>query len=170
MMFVGGKASAVARLAYEGVSGQNWTGQKFKTYGDLIDDWKKSGNVIPKTTGYGSQWHFMHTTQFPAYVLSELIGNEPVQVSNLIRWMNGEIEGFDAVAGASGVQVSTSRKLTDKQMKSTKLKDAEGALSKQTGDDEDRLKGILRKKYQRQLSAGKLSDDEKTKYRELLSE
>lgn len=94
------KGSVIYGTFHEAMAGTDWKGDRFTTFPELI------GRRKTVTYGPGGpiDWE-----QFPSYVLSQVIGTQPVQVQNLIAWSAGEIEGFEAVANSLGLGVVTGR-------------------------------------------------------------
>lgn len=92
------KGSVVYRTMHEALTGVNWAGQKYTTLEDLVD--KK------RLTKYGSASPLGYS-QIPSYAISQIIGAQPVQVQNAIRWSTGDMEGFDAIANSLGLGTST---------------------------------------------------------------
>ncbi len=92
------KGSVFFNIVQEAITGTDWAGRRFTTWGELIESgqtvaWGKQTNVI---------WEW-----FPSYVLSEIIGVQPVQFQNLLGWLMGEMHGFDAILNSLGMGVTT---------------------------------------------------------------
>ena len=45
--------------------------------------------------------------QVPSYLISQFKGVQPVQIQNLIGYLTGEIEAFDAIARSVGLHTAT---------------------------------------------------------------
>ena len=45
--------------------------------------------------------------QFPSYVISQLIGIQPIQIQNFVGWSAGEIDGLDALARSAGLPITS---------------------------------------------------------------
>jgi len=93
------KGSVVYSTGFEFFAGTDWAGRKFTTLGELIES---GGETV--TFGPGSPVDY---SQFPSYLISQLIGTQPVQIQNLYGWLTGEMEGFDAIAKSMGLGVTT---------------------------------------------------------------
>ena len=93
------KSSVVAGVALEGLTGVDWAGRNFTDLEDLIGE--------GKTVKWGSKKGPVDYTQLPSYILSQLMGTQPIQVQNFIGWVAGETEGFDALLRSLGLGVSS---------------------------------------------------------------
>ena len=49
----------------------------------------------------------LNYTQILSYTISQIKGAAPVQIQNLMAWLAGEMEGFDALLKSGGLRVST---------------------------------------------------------------
>lgn len=92
------KASVVSSMALEFLTGEDWAGRRYTTLEELIKD--------QQTVTWG-QGHSINYDTFPSFVLSQAIGSQPVQVQNVVAWMVGEEEAFDAIAKGMGLGVTT---------------------------------------------------------------
>lgn len=72
-----------------------------------------------ETVKWGSKTGAIEYEQFPSFVLSQLIGIQPIQLQNFIGWMSGEIEGFDALSRSAGI--GTTRTYSEKKKKAHPL-------------------------------------------------
>ena len=43
----------------------------------------------------------------PSYAISQIVGVQPIQIQNLVGYLSGEIEGFDAAARSLGLHTGT---------------------------------------------------------------
>lgn len=92
------KGSVAFSLIMDAITGTDWAGRRFSTWGELLKEgdlvkWGKQDKVI---------WAW-----FPSYILSEIIGTQPVQFQNLLGWLMGEMHGFDAILNSLGIGVTT---------------------------------------------------------------
>lgn len=93
------KASIFVRTLVDALTQRDWAGRQFTTFGELIEDWKtvawrpEKGNV---------DYEF-----FPSFIINELTAMQPIQMQNLIRFLNGEMEAFDAILNSAGLGVRT---------------------------------------------------------------
>lgn len=92
------KGSVMYGIFHEAIGGADWAGRKFTTLRELLQ--------TAETVKWG-QGRPLSYEQLPSYFLSQLKGIQPVQIQNLISWMNGEMEGFDAIANSMGIGVRT---------------------------------------------------------------
>ena len=121
------KSSILGRMVFEAGTGTNWQGKKFTTFAELIgvDDkgrykiskrgsfrrgQKKGGRLAGQTVAwkFGGAGPIQHT-QIPSYLLHETRGAMPIQVQNLMAWLAGEMDGFDAITKGLGLMTATSR-------------------------------------------------------------
>lgn len=96
--FVRNKASVPSKLLLEAVTGADWQGKSFATVGELYD----KGKLTRFGPGKAVNWD-----TFPAYVLSQTIGIQPIPLQNFINYKVGQTEGFDAIVNTLGVGVTT---------------------------------------------------------------
>jgi hypothetical protein len=96
--FVHRKGSVVYKTTFEAIVGTNWAGKRYSTLGEFWED----GKLVK----WGSP-HALTYEQFPSYAMTQIIGTEPVQVQNLIGWVSGEMESFDAVTNSMGLGVTS---------------------------------------------------------------
>ena len=92
------KGSVMYGIFHEAIGGADWAGRKFTTLGELLQ--------TAETVKWGPGRPLSYE-QLPSYFLSQLKGIQPVQIQNLISWMMGEMEGFDAIANSLGLGVRT---------------------------------------------------------------
>lgn len=92
------KGSVVYGVGHEFLAGTDWAARKFTTFEELLDE--------KKTVKWGQGGPISYE-QFPSYVLSQMIGTQPVQMQNFIGWMTGEIEGFDALSRSIGLNTTS---------------------------------------------------------------
>jgi hypothetical protein len=117
------KGSVVYRIFHEALVGTNYAGQQFTTYKELLENKEtvKFGSSSPIEFG-----------QVPSYLISQIKGTQPVQIQNLINWMLGEMEGFDAMGNSLGLGVATtySANETPKKQKAAFFKELKKQLDK----------------------------------------
>lgn len=122
------KGSVIYRTFHEAMTGEDWRGQRFTTASELmgIDDKglyvtrrkghheigdPKGGKLAGKLTAFSFEsggpisWE-----QIPSYLASQVRNTQPIQVQNLISYVTGETEGFDAIARSAGLHTSSSFK------------------------------------------------------------
>ncbi|MCP3683489.1 MAG: hypothetical protein GY861_12450 [bacterium] len=107
------KGSVLYKTFHEMLSGKDWAGRRYTTFGELIgqeselgkeEAEKLAGKTVTWTRGKKGALGYQ---RIPSYLLAQLKGTQPVQVQNLISYMAGEMEGFDAVMNSLGLGVST---------------------------------------------------------------
>ena len=119
------KGSVVYRLFHEAMTGTNWRGQRLTTLSELMgfDDKgyyetttkthkkgePKGGKLAGQVTAYawGGKKGPIGISQVPSYLIHEIRGVQPIQVQNLLGWIQGEIEGFDAIARSLGLHTGS---------------------------------------------------------------
>ena len=92
------KGSVMYGIFHEIVGGADWAGRRFTTLRELLH----TGGTVKWGPGRPLSYE-----QIPSYFLSQLKGLQPVQIQNLISWLNGEMEGFDAIGNSLGLGVRT---------------------------------------------------------------
>ena len=116
------KGSVVYGTFHEAMSGTDWKGQKFTTLQELIgiDDKgvyltttkkhragdPKGGKLAGKLVTYGGKGP-ISLEQMPSYMVSQLIGIQPIQIQNLIAMLTGEVAAFDGIARSLGMHTGT---------------------------------------------------------------
>jgi len=110
------KGSVVYRFFHEALTGVNWQGKRYTTFTEIAglkNKGKKKGQTVTWDFAGGGPLSY---EQLPSFILSQLKGWQPVQIQNLLAWLAGEMEGFDAVANSAGLGVrSTYEKKTKKR-------------------------------------------------------
>lgn len=119
------KSSILAGAVLEALEGTDWKGQTFTTFDELlgIDDkglykttrkgkYEKGDPKGGKLAGQTVAWKFgggaIDPEQVPSFLLNQARGLTPIQVQNLIAWLYGEIDGFDAMSKSLGLTTQTS--------------------------------------------------------------
>ncbi len=114
------KGSVLYGMLYEAMAGTDWKGAKFTTMSELlgIDDKgyyltntkahkrgeEKGGQLQWQAVSYrASKQGTISVPQIPSYLLSQMKGVTPIQVQQFVGWLQGEIEGFDAVTRSLGM-------------------------------------------------------------------
>ena len=113
------KQSVVAGMGFESLSGTDWAGRGFTTIEDLV-----SGEGTVK---WGNKKGPINYDQFPSYVLSQLMGTQPIQIQNLLGYIAGETDGFDAISRSLGLRTTSTYEKKGKRLKKFK------GLKKQLG-------------------------------------
>ena len=130
------KGSILYGMFHEMMTGVDWAGRRFTTGKELFGVDKEKGKY--KTTRKGRYkkgdpkwgklkgktvtWDFkgkgpLNYTQILSYTLSQMKGATPVQIQNLMGWLAGEMEGFDAFLKSIGLRISTTYDKPDKKKK-----------------------------------------------------
>ena len=103
------KQSVVGGMGFEALSGTDWAGRGFTTIEDLI-----SGEGTVK---WGNKKGPIDYDQFPSYVLSQIMGAQPIQVQNLLGYIAGETDGFDAISNSIGLRTTSTYEKKTKRLK-----------------------------------------------------
>ena len=128
------KGSVLYRLFHESMAGTDWRGHRFTTISELfgVDDKgvyltkskthkfgePKGGKMAGKTTVYDSgKKGPIEIAQIPSYIIAQVKGAQPIQLQNLMGWMQGEIEGFDAIGRSVGANTTSTYPNRKKMMK-----------------------------------------------------
>ena len=120
------KASVVTGTVLEALSGTDWAQRKFTTLEDLMN--------TGETVKWGGTAGPIKYEQFPSFVLSQLIGSQPVQVQNFIAMMSGEADAFDAIARSIGIHITSTYDKGKPKKKIQGLKGSGLKGLKKTGD------------------------------------
>ena len=100
------KQSIVSGVGFEMLSGTDWAGRRFTTIEELL----KTGETVTWGKKGPVDWD-----QFPSYVISQVMGAQPIQVQNFIAWVNGEQDGFDALSKSIGLRTTSTYKKKNKK-------------------------------------------------------
>jgi len=114
------KGSVLYRTFHEAMAGTDWRGHGFTTLPEMlgVDDkglyltgrrrgQPKGGKLGGKVTAFGGKTGPIAPRQYLSYALTQMRGMQPVQVQNLLGWMQGEIEGFDAIGRSLGLHTKS---------------------------------------------------------------
>ena len=89
-------------MGYDLFTQEDWAGRGFTKFSDLL------------RTGETVKWHaetgFTEWSWLPSYIINQFIGSTPIPIGNLIAWMSGEMEGFEAIGNSIGLGVRTTYK------------------------------------------------------------
>ena len=126
------KGSIATRIIADGITGKDWAGREFTTLSELLgtDDKglystnragmysagePKGGKLKGELTKFavgGSKP--LGLDQIPSFLINEAKSTMPIQVQNAIGYLNGQVDGFDAVLKSAGVYVSSTYSPYDK--------------------------------------------------------
>ena len=141
------KGSVIYGFFHEALSGIDWAGRRFTTTSELLGVDKEKGEYKTTRKGYYKKgdpkwgklkgktvtWDFkgrgpLSYSQLPSFILNQTKGSQPIQIQNLLSWLAGEMEGFDALLKSAGLRVSTTyggkntKEATIKRLKAQKRK------------------------------------------------
>ena len=98
------KSSVFGSFIHEARTGADWAGRKFTTLEELIE----TGETVKFGPGTPLNLNpFSKESQLYSFLLAQLIGTQMIQIQNLIGWLSGEMEGFDAVMNSLGLGVTS---------------------------------------------------------------
>lgn len=126
------KGSVLTRIIADGITGTDWAGREFTNLSELIgtDDkgeyvttrkgaYKKGDPKGGKLKGELTKWSMggaktLGIEQIPSFLIHETQSNMPIQVQNGIKYLGGQMDGFDASLKSLGVYISTTYSPYDK--------------------------------------------------------
>ena len=116
------KGSVVFGIFMDALTGTDWSGKRFTTLPEITGfdfekgkyktsrrgKHKKGDPKWGRLKGQTVVWDYskhgpIQYDQIPSYLISQARGAQPVQVQNLMAWMAGEMDGFDAVMKSLGM-------------------------------------------------------------------
>ncbi len=121
------KSSVLGSFVLEALTGTDWAGRGFTTFSEIlgIDDkgtYKRSGKksdgstyeegdpkggqLAGQTVSWGNRGALEYS-QIPSFMLAQGKGVLPIQIQNLIGFLAGEMDGFDAVTKSMGLMTAT---------------------------------------------------------------
>jgi hypothetical protein len=101
------KGSVVSRIMLDMMIGQDWAGREFTTIGELLgitEDGKNSGRLV-KYSRSGAKP--IEPAQIPSYALYQVRSAMPIPMQNLIAFLGGELDAFDAITKSLGLMTAT---------------------------------------------------------------
>ncbi len=101
------KGSVVSRIMFDMMIGQDWAGRQFTTLGELTgitENNKFSGRLVRYTRGGAKP---ISPAQVPSYVLYEVRSAMPIPIQNIVAFLGGEMDAFDAITKSMGLMTST---------------------------------------------------------------
>ena len=129
------KSSVLGSFVLEALTGTDWAGRGYTTSSELlgIDDkgtYKRSGKksdgstykegdpkggqLAGKTVSWGNRGALEYS-QMPSFMLAQGKGVLPIQVQNLIGFLAGEMDGFDALTKSIGLMTATTHPDKEKE-------------------------------------------------------
>ena len=101
------KGSVVSRIMMDMMIGEDWAGRKFTTLGELTgitEDGKNSGRLVKYGRGGARP---IEPSQIPSYVLYEVRSAMPIPIQNIVAFLGGEMDAFDAITKSAGLMTAT---------------------------------------------------------------
>lgn len=159
--FAQNKGSVLYRTLQEALTGQDWTRREFTTLEELLE----TGKTVKYGKGHPIEWN-----QFPSYILSQVIGTMPVQLENFIRYVNGEMEAFDAIGQSVGAGVVSTYRVIKSGFERYAADLQHGGVPTDKSELKRKLEDELRAKepgarerLEQARKEGKITSDEKEK-------
>lgn len=95
-----GKASPAMRAAGAAFSGSDWADRPFTGLAELVT----TGRTVKKSAFEDTESGF---NRLPATVVNQVINMQPIQVGQLLRYIQGEEDGLSALLHSAGAHVHT---------------------------------------------------------------
>ncbi len=114
ILFLHHKGSPLYRFFHEAITGHNWKDQPFTSLGDLAgltEGGKLKGHYVKEGKSQGP----VSLSQIPSLLINQAREAVPIPAGNLIAWLSGEMDGFDALTKSGGSMVSSYTPKTDAQ-------------------------------------------------------
>jgi len=127
------KGSVVFNLFFDAMKGTDYAQRPYTTYKELFGiDYEKGvykttkkgvyykgdpkyGKLKGKTVAYKfGGGGTLGYSQIPSFMINKLKGIQPVQIQNLISFIGGELDGFDALLNSLGLGIKSTYGLTEK--------------------------------------------------------
>jgi hypothetical protein len=108
--FIAAKGSPLVRVITPYVSGADWRDRPYKSVGDLkksVDhlDRKSSRSLVKGTRDENPR----DISQFPAILMANVRDAQPLQIGQMLRWLQGEEDGLTATIKSLGVDFTVAR-------------------------------------------------------------
>lgn len=101
------KGSVVSRVMMDMMIGEDWAGREFTTLGELTgltERGKLSGRLVKYSRGGARP---IEPAQVPSYALYQVRSAMPIPIQNLIAFLGGEMDAFDAITKSAGLMTAT---------------------------------------------------------------
>jgi N12 class adenine-specific DNA methylase len=95
-----GKASPFMRAMGAGFSGSDWADRPFTGAGELLT----TGKTVKKSSHEPIESGF---NRLPSVVVNQAINMQPIQVGQMLRFLQGEEDGLSALLHSAGIHVAT---------------------------------------------------------------
>lgn len=133
------KGSVIYKFFHEALAGVDWARRRFTTVPEFVG--LDIGKGRYKTTRRGKyakgdpkwgklKWQTVTWTpgergpvsykQLPSFIINQIKGWQPIQIQNLLGWLAGEMEGFDALTKSMGLRTATTYGLEEEEKKISK--------------------------------------------------
>jgi len=114
LLFLQHKGSPLAKFLYEAFAGENWKGQPYTEFGELIGT-SEGGALQGKYVKEGKSTGPISISQMPSFLLGQIRGASPIPGGNLMGMLGGEMDAFDALTKSSGTMISSFTPKTEAQ-------------------------------------------------------
>jgi hypothetical protein len=114
LLFLQHKGSPLAKFFFEAFSGENWKGQPYTDFGDLIGA-TEGGALKGKFVKEGKSAGPVSISQLPSFLLGQARGALPIPGGNLLGMLGGEMDAFDAITKSTGTMISSFTPKTEAQ-------------------------------------------------------
>ena len=119
------KGSILTRIIADGITGKDWAGREFTSLSELMgtDDkgiykvsrrgaFKKGDPKGGKLKGELTKFSLggskgLGLEQIPSFLIHEARSNIPIQAQNALRYLGGQMDGFDAIIKSTGTHISS---------------------------------------------------------------
>ena len=95
-----GKASPLGRIAMAVGTQSDWRERPFTS----IEEFLATGKTVKKSRYQDKEGFY---SSLPSLIANQIIGMQPIQIGNLIRYAQGEEDGLSAILKSGGAHIST---------------------------------------------------------------
>ncbi|MGC8494512.1 MAG: hypothetical protein ACP5SH_22545, partial [Syntrophobacteraceae bacterium] len=128
------KASPLANLLVEALEGTDWKQDPFTTLNELIGR-TGNGRLEGKLTKPAKSTGPIGWSQTPSFIMHEALSKLPIFAQNLVGYVTGQMDGFDALTKGVGLRTASVREVPDWEWGIRGLREDEPHL---TGPTEER--------------------------------
>ena len=97
------KGSVASNVAIEGLTGKDWAGRGFTTFGELLGTGKTVAWWPEEKGSTDYSW-------LPSFIINQLIGFTPIQIQNLVAAISGEQDWFESIGNMVGLGIRSTYK------------------------------------------------------------
>ena len=108
--FFAAKGSPFVRVMEPFISGEDWRGRPYKTLSDLWNSYQFPDRPSSKGFVKGArEQNPRDVSQFPAITAAAFRDMQPLQIGQMLRWLQGEQDGILTAAKSLGLEFSVAR-------------------------------------------------------------